>query len=533
MTVLLSPVDEIAGLTHEDWFAHELGAVRLGDPRRTERVVRLITALAAQPTASLPKACGSWADLKAAYRLLEGGRPGRAVRTQAKRPAPPSDGPSPDPPVAAPDSARTDAPPDDPVPAVRKAGRPAMPSPNLPAAVRAAHIERTWERLAGQRLLLAVQDTTSLDLSAQSATEGLGPIGQGRQVGLEVPTTLAVTVDGIPQGLLAQQVWARDPEQRGSRRQRRSKATVDKESQKWLTALAESRAMTPQDVTLVAVCDREADLFDFLVQAHQMPQTEALVRAAQGTRRVGEELGSVRAQVEGQPEAGRYLLEVPRADERAARQAVMTVRFTGLTVLAPKGRKKDSVALPSVPLWAILVQEEAPPAGSEAVEWLLLTTLPVEDQETALQLVQWYCWRWRIERYHLVLKSGCRMEERQLGTRSGLEGLLALFSVIAVRLLQLQYLSRTTPEEPAAGVVTEEEWQVVWAVRHPGTPAPEQPTLRQAVREIAGLGGFLGRKGDGEPGVITLWRGLIRLHDLLQGYHLARRLLPYHSVGNA
>lgn len=456
-----------------DWAQRELGHADLGAARRTTRLVHLAAAWAAQPPASFPDLAGAPAANKAQYRFFA--LPERVFDR------------------------------------------------DIPAAIRQAHAHATGQRLAGQPCVLAVQDTTSLDFTHHPATADLGPLETARRVGLFVHSTLAVGLDGQPYGVLAQDVWAREPTARGQRHTRRQRPLAEKESARWLRALPACRQARSAEVTLVHVGDQEADIYDLFVAALEQPQTELLVRAT-GERRVATAPGSLRATLLAQPIRDTRPIPVPRADERPAREARLTLRYTAVTLRPPAHRAAER--LPTVTLDAVLVQEVEAPAGVEPIEWLLLTSVPVDSVAAAWERVRWYTYRWRIERYHLVLKSGLKLESRQLGTAARLDCCLAVASVIASRLLALTYAARTQPAAPAAPWVSADEWTVVWTARHPGQPLPPGPTLQQAVRELAGLGGFLGRRGDGEPGVITLWRGLQRLHDLLQGYYLALSLHP-------
>jgi hypothetical protein len=453
-----------------------LGQAQLGDPRRTRRLVRLTAAVAAQPHASLAQACGDAASTKAAYRFFDGAETSFIDR---------------------------------------------------PAAIRTAHSTATKQRIADQGRVLAVQDTTSLDFTGHVATD-LGPLERAGRTGLFVHSTLAVTLTGVPEGLLAQQVWARPAAPPGGRRSRRQRPIAAKESQKWLTALQESRQTLPPGVTLVHIGDREADIYDLFHTAAALPDTALLIRAAQD-RRVATGLGTLWAQVEAQPVADTRVLSLPRADDRPARQARLSLRWAHVALEPPRHRAAEH--LPPLPVDAVLVREEAAPPGEVPVEWLLLTTVPVTDVASAWERVTWYTYRWRIERYHFVLKSGCRIEQRHLETATRLACCLAVYAVVACWLLRLVYAARLTPEAPVTTLLPPEEWTVVWQARHLTTPPPAAPTLRLLVREIAGLGGFLGRRADGEPGVKTLWQGLQRALDLLTGYHLARQVSRL--VGNA
>jgi hypothetical protein len=459
--------------TTRPWAQRELAHAALGDARRTRRLVDLTARWAAQPTQSFPTLATSRGALKAHYRFID-----LSARVFDRE---------------------------------------------IPDAIRQAHAQATATRLTGLPLVLAVQDTTSLDWTHHPATADLGPLETARRQGLLVHSTLAVRPDGQPLGLLAQDVWAREPAARGQRAQRHQRPVAAKESAKWLRALHAARAVVPETVQLVHVGDQEADVYDLFVAAQALPQTAQLVRATR-ERRVDTPQQTLRATLPAQSGADTRAVDLPRADDRPTRTATLTVRYQRLTLPPPAYRAAEH--LPAVSLDAVLVQEADAPAGVEPIEWLLLTTVPVHSPADAWERVRWYTYRWRIERYHLVLKSGLRLEARQLGTAARLDCALAIASVIASRLLELTYAARTQPDAPATAWVSPTEWTVVWTARHPGHPVPPQPTLRQVVREIAGLGGFLGRRRDGEPGVITLWRGLQRLHDLLQGYYLALTIHP-------
>jgi hypothetical protein len=224
--------------------------------------------------------------------------------------------------------------------------------------------------------------------------------------------------------------------------------------------------------------------------------------------------------LESQPVRGHVQIEIPARANRQGRTATMAVRWLSLEVHAPcHGPKRASIRLTF-----ILVEEINPPQGEKPVRWLLATTLCVESLEDALRLVQWYAYRWTIERFHFVLKSGCKIESRQLETVARMERAIPVFSIVAWRLLWLTLQARETPAASCTIVLEEFEWKALCAVVHPNSRLPNKPpTLREAVRMIAQLGGFLGRKCDGEPGPQTLWRGLRRLHDLGQGWLAAQR----------
>jgi hypothetical protein len=454
-----------------DWAEEEFGAARLGDRRLTQRLLVLARDFFARPQAPLPQACQSWARTKAAYRFC--------------------------------DHQETDM-----------------------QTVLQPHYQATWQRLQPQRLVLAVQDTTTLNYTAHPATEELGPISsqaEGAQ-GLLLHSTLAFTLEGTPLGLLDTQCWARDGANFGKKHQRKKRSVQDKESHKWLAsfrAVAQAQPHCPH-TTLVSVGDREADVYElFQLAQADSPGPRLLIRAQQD-RLLEEGQQHLWDSVRHQPPAGTQLLEVPRRANRPARQARLEVRFAPVTLHPPQRPGLEPVAL-----WAVLAEETGVPAGVEPLCWLLLTTCPVENFPQACQKLRWYSVRWKIEIYHRTLKSGCRIEQRQLGSADRLETCLAIDLVVAWRVFHLAMQGRETPDLPCTVFFEDAQWKALTAYfHHDPVPPATPPNLRQAMRLVARLGGFLARKGDGEPGTQTLWLGLQRLDDLTAMYLLMTRSPP-------
>ncbi len=270
---------------------------------------------------------------------------------------------------------------------------------------------------------------------------------------------------------------------------------------------------------MVTVADREADIYDLLVLPRHF-NSHLLIRATHN-RRVkrdaqAEQIERLHQVIEQTPACGQLSLELRRHPEREARCATLTLRTTTLELQAPQQHPQPEHLEP-VSLQVVLAVEENPPPGVKPVSWLLLTTLPITCFEDVVQVLRWYTYRWLIERYHYVLKSGCRLEQLQLETGERIQKALATYTIVAWRLLWITYLARYHPETPADTVLATHEWQALYCTIHK-TPQPSvsPPNLNTCVRWIAQLGGFLGRKGDGEPGVKTIWQGLRRLHDLAQ-----------------
>ena len=450
----------------QDWADEEFGTVALGDARLHQRLRTLARDFYTRPQANVPQACGTRARTKAAYRFFEH----KDVTMNA---------------------------------------------------ILAPHREATTQRLARERVVLAVQDTTSLNYSTHAAAAGLGPIGTQvtGPVGLHVHDTMAYSVEGMALGLLDVQIWARDPAEFGKRHHRYERPIEQKESVKWLRSFEAVAAVQRQlpATTVVSVGDREADLYELFVAATSQPGAPKLLVRAERDRLVADGQGHLWAQVERQPLAGLQALRVPRRHGQPQRVAQLEVRFAALTLRPPKRKP----GLGPVRVWAVQARESTAPAGVEPLEWMLLTTLEVGSFEQATEKLAWYAQRWQIEVYHRTLKSGCRIEQRQLSSAGRLENCLAIDMVVAWRVVHLTKLGRDTPEVSCTVFFDDHEWKALWSFVHhtPQLPA-EPPSLRTAIRLVAGLGGFLGRKGDGEPGCQTLWLGLQRLDDIAMAWQL-------------
>lgn len=451
-----------------DWAEEELGRAPLPDRRLTQRACQLARAFWARPQAALPQACGSRAQTKAAHRFFD--HPGVTM-----------------------------------------------------TALLASHTQATARRMAREAVVLAVQDTTSLHYSTHPATGRLGLIGTdpAGAIGMHVHSTLAFNVAGTPLGLVDVQCWPRDPEDFGKKHARHQLPLEAKESVRWLRSLEQLERLQPRcpPTRLVSVGDREADIYELFVWATAKAGRPDLLIRAERDRLLADSQEHLLEHLQAQPLAGHLQLRLPRQGARAARVAMLSVRFAPVELRAP--RRKGQ--LPSVRLWAVSAWEEAPPPGVEPLRWELLTTCAVEDLESAVEKLRWYAGRWGIEVFHRVLKSGCKIESRQLGHADRLEACLAIDLVVAWRIYHLTQLGRETPAVPCSVFFEDDQWKalVAYVRQRPAEPALE-PTLREAVRRVAELGGFLGRKSDGEPGPQVLWLGLQRLEDLTAMYRLLR-----------
>jgi len=459
------------------WAAHEFGPASLPDERLRRRLILMATQFGEHPSATIPEACGDWPSAKAAYRFFDN----EAVESQA---------------------------------------------------LLAAHHQATLERIKTHPVVLVPQDTTAFTFSPHPPTQGLGPIGDqvdGPQ-GLLMHHALALTEGGEPLGVIFAKFWARDPADFHKAQKRYERTLEEKESGKWLAGWRATEAVARQvpQTQFISIGDREGDVYEVLQAAVETdcPNVGLLVRlrhnrkvkSAAADESSEPPWGKLDACLRSQPVAATLRIQVPRQEDQPARPAVLEVRFCALTLHVPK-RKPH---LPALPVYAVEARETDPPNGVEAICWQLLTTRPVTTAQEAIRCVKWYAKRWQIEVFHKVLKSGCQVEQRQLGTAERLQRMLGVYVVVAWRILALTIAAREHPELPVSIWLAEAEWQTLacWAKSAP-TPPKQPPTVKAAVLWIAKLGGFLARKGDGQPGPICLWRGLRRLRDLTSGFMLA------------
>ena len=377
-----------------------------------------------------------------------------------------------------------------------------------------AATERRISEMTGG-VVLVPQDTTSLNYTNLHQSEGFGPIGttaDGAQ-GLHLHSSLAITTEGVPLGFLDALCWARDLEEFGKKTKRSKLPIEEKESYRWLSnyqAVAAVQARNPH-ITLVSVGDREADIYELFAEAAKNPKGPKLLIRAQHNRELQDEQARLIETIENMPIAGYQNVHLPRQKDRKARDATLTIRHAAVTLSPPQ----DKPHLPPINVWAVLAREEKAPKNAEPIDWLVLTTIEVKTLEEAIEKVQWYAKRWTIEVFHRTLKSGCRIEDRQLQHANRIKACLALDMVIAWRICYLVKLGREVPEIPCDVYFEEAEWQalVVHNTKNP-LPPKDPPPLGKAVRMVAKLGGFIGRKRDGEPGTEVLWRGFNVLYAI-------------------
>jgi hypothetical protein len=384
------------------------------------------------------------------------------------------------------------------------------------AALMQPHLQQTRDQANYSPV---VQDTTDIDLSHRRKISGVGQIGNERGRGFFVQTVLAVR----PQtrevlGCLAQEPFVRIPAPDGEQRHQRRKRE-ERETDVWIRQV-QTIGTPAAGGTWVHVGDRGADMFPFF-QACHATQTHFLVRAAQNRRvqESEEEINYSLMRARSWPSQASRPFEVPARHGHQGRQTQLQLSFGQMTLLPPRHEPRASKE--PVTVWVIRVWEEQVTSGEEPLEWVLLTSIPTTTLEQAWERVDWYQYRWLVEDYHQCLKSGCRIEERQLQTVDGLMRLLGLLSPLAVRLVQVRASAREDPERPAHEVI-EPLMLAVLAQRSGHSPATM--TVGTYWTEVARLGGYLARSHDGPPGWRTIWKGWLSLQTLLEGVHLAFHL---------
>lgn len=454
----------VVELVVQTWAEQQFGECELGDARRTARAVTTGALFAAHPDGSTPEQTEDWGNCKATYGLLNCAD----VTFQA---------------LAEP------------------------------------HWKQTRSRTEGHYLLLG--DTTTISFDGDRQIEGMGIISSGTAQGYLLHSSLMVSTDGCEVvGLAGQTIYYRKripaKETQASRLKRR------RESEIWGQVI-DQVGPPPDRVRFTHVFDRGADNFE--VYCHLLMQrSDWVIRAAQLKRRVDSPDGrtmQLRDYLKTLPLGGTYRLEVPAAYDQKARTAQIEVRFgrIGLrrSTLLSSYVRECGISL--VTMSVVEVREINPPKGQKPLHWVLLTSHSVETFAAAYRVIEYYERRPLIEEFHKALKTGCRLEDRLYETAHAWENLTAILSITAVRLLQLKCVAKTNPERPAAEVVPQKWVKMLSAVRR-GRPIE---TVRDFMRQLAGLGGHLGRKGDGEPGWITLWRGLNKLNQMIRGADAMRK----------
>jgi len=451
-----------------NWSRDNFQHCDLGDGRRSKRLEKLGQQAAKRPAASLPKMGENWGGVKGIYRLLDRSETTLDSVTETHR--------------------------------------------------------REVTQHSGRFLI--VSDTTHVDYGKHRDLEDAGPVGPGgKQQGFLLHSGLSIDAEDRYLVGLAGQVAHVRPRQRRGRQHASQRLKRWRESEIW-PELFEQVGSPPKGSEFIHVCDSAADNYEAFCTA-KVFKCDFVIRVGRMHRRVvadGVEMPLSEA-VSGLSELGRYELEIRQGNGRKARTAVLRVCVRPIQLCIPRHRSHRvrqyaNAHGDSMKAWALVVEEVDPPAGAEPICWVLLTTVPIESFEEAWEVVSWYEERWLIEEWHKALKSGCRLEARQLQRVERLLPLTGVLSVVAVLLIQLQTAARKQPDQPASKIVPALWLQLLKAKKKIKTC---DVTNYEFWRAIAKLGGFLGRRHDREPGWQLIWRGWKELHTLAEGASLMQK----------
>ncbi|WP_019503395.1 IS4 family transposase [Pleurocapsa sp. PCC 7319] len=405
----------------------------------------------------------------------------------------------------------------------------ANPKTSLSSVCQPYHLQ-TAAQIKALPIVLAVGDTTYLDYKKiLDKRAEYGPIGNGGN-GLILHSTLALDADnGQPIGLLTEKLWHREHEEKGenlTKKQRKKKQAEarkrpieEKESYKWIEALKEVEKLLkisvpePTRPKIIHVFDREGDIAEVFAQVSKTSNTGLVVRAAHNRALEGEN-SYLWSWLPSQPIKMEVAIELAKTKQRTERIAVLAIRYAPIKLRSPARIKEPE----SFEVYGVYAVEIDPPEGCERVEWMILTTEPVTNEEQAQTILRWYTYRWRIEEYHKILKSGCKAESYRLSGNS-MQVLLGFLTNIAAQLLKMTYLNRTEPEAPASSVLNEVQLEVLAAKGRKSVPVVDL-TVAWAMQAVARLGGYLSHRKKSNIGITVLWRGFLELQSLCEGWQL-------------
>lgn len=456
------------------WYEKEFGTINIGDKRLNKRAIKIAGDLSNQLSAPINQASECWNATKAAYNFFDNDRV-----TSDK--------------------------------------------------IYEPHIKNTVNRMKSHKVVLAIQDTTSFNYRSHEAVKGLGHIGKEGTRGFMQHNILITTTDGLPLGLIDQLVWTR-PEIIEEQKKSKPLNIEEKESYKWLRGLKKTIERAPASTKVVTVCDREADIYEFLNEA-EVNNVKFLVRL-KVNRKIEDANISIKEHLQSQEAIAEYEFKVPKKKgEYPARLAKVEVRQTSLIINAPK-HLEDSVANTEIALNGIYIKEIDASDGIKPIEWYLLTNDEIKKTEDVLEKIKWYKTRWMVEIYHKVQKSCCKVEDCRLETVERLARFIALESVLAWRVLWVTYCNRVEPNAPAETILSRIEIDMLQArtdnfTKDFKTKPPRIKKVKHATLAIASLGGHMGRLNDDEPGIIAVSRGLQSLYLMLEGADLGNLINSY------
>lgn len=458
----------------------EVAGAKFGDVRLSNRLVKIAEEFGAQPNLSIPSSTSGKAEMEGAYRFFDNKKV-------------------------------------------------------TPEKILQPHVEASLKRIGQCSTALFVQDTSELDLTRpHEIVDGAGPMDCEARRGAFYHPIQSFDLDGVPLGMVWHKSWAREKiEQKLTKaeksKKRKETPVEDKESVRWIEGLRAVDQVAQQcpETTCVCVGDSESDIYEVFSDPclTERDNLEVLVRACQS--RATTDQSNWQASARATECLYRCTVDVSartakisdahaskRSKSRKARVAEVEVRATTITLRPPSRFDRK---LPEVTINIVLVEETNPPDGCEPIQWGLATTLPIETAEQVKAIVEAYCIRWQIEIFFKTLKTGCRIEKRQFETLDRVLNCLAVYSIVAWRIMYLCRLGRTCPDLSCEVVFETSEWQAVYSVTSKKALPQTPPTLNEMIRMIASLGGYVIRKST-RPGPQTLWIGMQRVHDITRAW---------------
>ena len=454
----------------------ELNGIDLGDKRLNRRSRTLLERFAEDPQGSIPAVCRGWSETDAAYKFFAN------PKTSAE-------------------------------------------------GILQPHAQATVRRCSEEPVVLLVQDTTELDYTHENLDiEGLGVLDHRDRRGMHLHVEAAFTPQGCCLGVTHADFFTRDEGSIGKTRERANWPIEQKESFRWLQGYRRACAIQEQLLTtqVVSIADREADIYELFVEGQptspigRRKKADFIVRAKidRSLPEKAEEGGpwcyqKLWSTVEETPERFRRTIDLAATPKRAARQAVVAVHATEVTLKPPYRRGQK---LPQVTVHAVLVREIDAPEGAEPIEWLLVTSLPIDSRQALEKVIDYYCGRWPIEPLFRTLKTGCRVEELRLESIERLKPCVALYLIVAWRVQFTAMVGRECPDLPADALFSEAEWKSVWQIVRKESPPRSAPRLKEFIPILASLGGYLARRHDPPPGPQALWIGIRRMTDFAHAW---------------
>lgn len=455
----------------EEWANVTFKDCDLGDPRRTKRLIKLASSYAKNIGASTVACCdGNESQVEGAYRFLRN------------------------------DGIQADA--------IRKGG-----------------FESTARLASKESTLLAIEDTTTLSYKHRAA-EQLGYTSNSptaKSKGFNVHSVLLLSGDkGISIGLIEQSWYCRDNAKYGKSKDKRKRDYRDKESYKWEHAsrlMSERLGQKMSDV--ISVCDREADIYDYLF--YKISNKQRFIVRARENRTITSLEHKLFEEVLLTPVLGTYKVQVQQRGGRKARTATIEYHSATVELVLPKHQKKKGCPA-TLSLNAVAAKEIKADGADTALEWIILTSEPTNTAEATRQVLRNYELRWRIEDYHKAWKSGVGVEELRLQSKENLERAGSIFAFVAVKLLQMREIVLSSPDElnkdiPVTNLLTANEWKILWVATKKSKPPKIPPDIKWAYKSLGKLGGWYDSKRTGIVGWSALWKGWFRLMDKVEVYN--------------